>query len=350
MKLTQLFNKKNYKEPIEFLTTIIIIWSILYLFSGIIISLFSTIVGNVLLWISVIVLCYYNINYGIIIAIFLIFLYLTKKEKEGFQWTKQSAQDFLLIQNTINPNIVFDIDLIQKTQANQAEVDYFNKYGTWPWSPDVIQLYKDAVNKNPYIRTSPEDAVTQVKKIYNQSAILRILSYETKEGQFLLNGVLVRDTNGNPLEDLPSGFGTFGYTSGLIGDLQDDVIKCNSKEYPTLQRITYTGKGGIFNQQTKKITPVDYKDAENLIPGFTFINGPCNPCGPLNQTPDYSCPFKLNVKNKPPFISNVWQYLWNVKDTPLVSQPSFLTEYINPNEFPLLSELQTELNKQTTPN
>jgi hypothetical protein len=224
---------------------------------------------------------------------------------------------------------------------------YFNKYAIWPWSPDVIQLYKDAAKRNPYIRTSPEHAVMRVRKIYNQAAILRILSDETKEGQFLLNGVLVRDNDVNPFEDLPSGFGTFGYTSGLIGDLQDDVIKCSSKDDPSLQKITYTGKGGIFNQQTKTITPVDYKDAEQLIPGFTFVNGPCNPCGPLKETPDYSCPFKLNVKNHPPFISSVWQYLWGVKDTPLVSQPSFLNQYINPNEFPILSELQTELNKQT---
>ena len=114
----------------------------------------------------------------------------------------------------------------------------------------------------------------------------------------------------------------------------------------TLERITYTGKGGIFGEQTSKVSPVNYNDLENIIPGFEFLNGPCNPCGAINENPDYSCPFKLKVKNKSPFISNVWQKLWNINDNPLQSMPSFLSEYINPNEFPLLSELQSELNKQ----
>jgi hypothetical protein len=85
---------------------------------------------------------------------------------------------------------------------------------------------------------------------------------------------------------------------------------------------------------------------ENIIPGFTFLNGPCNPCGAINEKADYSCPFKLNVKKQSPFISDVWQYLWNINDNPLESRPSFLSEYINPNSFPLLSELQTELKKE----
>jgi hypothetical protein len=345
-----LLNKKNNAEIVGILTILVLLWSILYLIPQIFVSLFHTILGNLILFIIVLLVSGYNYIYGIILGISFIVIYRfnqLSKFQEGFQWTKKSTQDFLAIQNTINPNKVFDVNTIQNVQASQEEVDYFNKNGIWPWSQDVIQLYQEAVSKNPYIRTSPQDAVAQTRKIYNQAAILEILSYQTKEGQFLLNGVLVRDISGNPLEELPSGYGDFGYNSGLIGDLRDDIIKCNSKEFPSLQRITYTGKGGIFNQQTKKITPVDFNDAEKVIPGFTFVNGPCNPCGPLNQTPDYSCPFKLNVKNKPPFISNIWQYLWEVKDTPLVSQPSFLNQYINPNEFPLLSELQTELNKQT---
>jgi hypothetical protein len=238
--------------------------------------------------------------------------------------------------------------MIQQNQASQEEVDYFNKNGIWPWSQEVIELYKQAVSNNPYIRTLPKDAVNFARTRYNQSAILRILSYQTKEGQFLLNGVLVLDPSGNKMEELPSGFGDFGYNSGLIGNLKDNVIKCTSSSSNSkLEKITYTGKGGIFGQQTKKISNVNYNDLEKLIPGFTFINKPCNPCGALNENPDYSCGFKLIVKNKPPYISSVWQYLWGVNDDPLVSQPSFLSENINPNEFPLLSELQTELNKKT---
>ena len=93
-----------------------------------------------------------------------------------------------------------------------------------------------------------------------------------------------------------------------------------------------------------------YLEAANPCFGFTFLNKPCNPCGAMAEKPDYSCAYRLRVKDKPPFISSVWQYLWGINDNPLESQPSFLSESINPNEFPLLSELQTELQKQNTNN
>jgi hypothetical protein len=85
---------------------------------------------------------------------------------------------------------------------------------------------------------------------------------------------------------------------------------------------------------------VDNNDLENVIPGFSFTNGPCNPCGALKQTADYSCPFQLNVKNTPN-VSAVWKYLWK-EDSPLVSQPSLLSEGKNKNKnvFPLLFESQ----------
>jgi hypothetical protein len=347
--LKNILNENNKTKLIGLLTIIVLLWLVLYFIPEIFVSLFNTILGNIILLIVVILVSLQDYRYGIVVGFVFLVIYRFKMlTKEGFAWNQKSTQDFLLLQNTLNPKVIYDVNMIQKNQASQEEVDFFNKNGIWPWSQEVQELYKQAVMDNPYIRTSPQDAVNYARQRYNQAAILRIISYQTKEGQFLLNGVLVRDPSGNKMEDLPSGFGKFGYNSGLIGDLNDDVIKCTSSSTDSkLEKITYTGKGGIFNQQTKKITDVDYNDLENIIPGFTFVNGACNPCGALNENPDYSCPFKLEVKNKPPFISSVWQYLWQVKDEPLVSQPSFLSENINPDEFPLLSELQTELNKQT---
>jgi hypothetical protein len=170
----------------------------------------------------------------------------------------------------------------------------------WPWSEAVKLLYEEAVSNNPYIRNSVKDEVNTARKKYNQAAILRVLSYQSNEGRFLISGVQVRDPNGNEKEDLPSGFGSFGYESGLIGKLYNDVIKCNSSSNNSkLERIKYTGKGGIYGEQTKEVTDVDYNDLENIIPGFSFINGPCNPCGALNEKADYSCRFRLNVEDKP---------------------------------------------------
>ena len=270
------------------------------------------------------------------------------KSKEGFTWSEESEKNFLLIQNSINPKIIFDTNTIKNNQATQEEVDYFNKNGVWPWSQKTKDLYVEALNTNPYVRTLSENELNYVMSIYNESAILRLLSYQTKEGQFLLNGVLIVDPSGNKMEELPSGFGDFVYNSELMQDRRDDIIKCNMTDSnnATLERIKYTGKGGIFGEQKKSVTPVDYNDLENIIPGFTFLNGPCNPCGALNVNPDYSCPFKLTVKNKPPFISSVWQYIWNINDNPIETIPTFINEDIDPNEFPILSEIQGELKKK----
>jgi hypothetical protein len=285
--------------------------------------------------------------YGLLTGLILLIIYRFSQISRKESFTTTSERDFLLIQNTINKQNVFDMNII-KSQASQEELDYFNTNGIWPWSQKVIELYEEAVNRNPYIRTVPEQAVNYARTIYNEAAILRVLSYQTKEGQFLLNGVLVKDPSGNKMEELPSGFGNFPYEAGLLENRVDDIIKCSMKDErnPTLERVRYTGKGGIFGEQTKKVTPVDYKDLEKIIPGFTFLNKPCNPCGALAADPDYSCAYKLRVKDKPPFISDVWQYLWGINDNPLESQPSFLTENINRDEFPLLSELQSELKKQ----
>jgi hypothetical protein len=345
MKLKNLFNDENKTKLIGLLTILVGIWLVLYFIPEIFVSLFNTILGNLILILSVLLVSANNRMYGLITGLTLLILYrFSRLSRENF--TTDSEKKFLLIENTINKQNIFDMNTIN-SQASQEELDYFNENGMWPWSQKVIELYEEAINRNPYIRTLPEQATNYARTIYNEAAILRLLSYQTKEGQFLLNGVLVKDPSGNKMEEVPSGFGNYPYEAGLIENRVDDIIKCNMKDEknPTLERIRYTGKG-IFGEQTEKQTQVDYNDLEKIIPGFTFLNKPCNPCGAIAATPDYSCAYRLRVKNKPPFISDVWQYLWGINDNPLESQPSFLTENINPNEFPLLSELQTELQKQ----
>ena len=349
-KIKKLFNNDNRTKLIGILTMLVFLWVILYLIPDLFVSLFNTLLGNFILLVATILVLSYNIKYGLCLGLILIILYRfshISREKEGFTWNKGDENDFLLIQDTINPNIVFDMNIIKK-QASQAELNYFNDNGRWPWSENTKKLYKEAVNKNPFVRNYDEDAVDDAMTVYNEAAILRILSYQTKEGQMLINGVLVPNPSGNKLEELPSGFGDFVYKSGLAEDRTKDIIKCNISKTTgsKLERITFTGHDGIYNAQTKKVTPVDYNDLENIIPGFKFLNGPCNPCGSMDQPPDYSCPFRLELKGQPPFISSVWQSLWNITDNPLQSKPTFLKEYIDPEKFPLLNELQSELNKK----
>jgi hypothetical protein len=276
-----------------------------------------------------------NIKYGILLLILLILLIIyfvktitktktkTKKQTiENFQLTDQSIQDFLKIQNTNYPHKNFDMEKIQQ-QTSQEEMNYFLQNRKWPWSQKVIDLYTEAISNNKLIRSDPLEAIEYARTIYNQQAIMNILSYQTKEGDFLINGLSIHNTNPktnpNPLEDLPSGYGSFGYESGLITE-KNDIIKCNIDPFNNnshLEKTHYTGKGGIFGEQTKKITPLNYNNLEAEIPGFKFIDGPCNPCSIFNNPSDYSCRYQLNIKNhinnnNENEISSVWKYLWKM--------------------------------------
>ena len=130
-------------------------------------------------------------------------------------------------------------------------------------------------------------------------------------------------------------------------------------------------QGQYDESQYKQVyTEVEASDLENIIPGFKFVSQPCNPCVALNSPPNYTCPFTLDLSNNNSQgqpnnlfsnnISKVWQYLWGINTDPLQSVPSSTSETntsanANPNDFPLLSQIQVELNglfttqTQTTP-
>lgn len=319
MKLPTLRNNKI--QLIGLLTILLGLWTILYFIPQLFLSFFNTFLGNLILLITVLLVFMNNRIYGITLAVVFIILFRFHQLSEGFvnnraqsHFTEDSKSQFIKIQETINPHKVFDMNVMEN-QATQEELDYFNENGVWPWSEKVIELYKDAVNRNSYVRQDPDNATNYARTIYNENAIIRILTYQSKEGQFLLNGVLVKDPS-NEVEQLPNGFGSFPYSSGLMEDRTYDVIKCNlknSNSIPTLERIKYTGKG-LFGEQTKEISSVDYTQLDRLLPGFTFLNEPCNPCGSMASNPDYSCAYKLKDKkdNKSSTISNIWKYLWNI--------------------------------------
>jgi hypothetical protein len=248
-------------------------------------------------------------------------LYSHTNEKEGFTWNQQSTDKFLEIQKLINPEIVFNASEIQQ-QASQQEVNYFNQHGRWPWSDEVKKLYTESLDNNPYVRTSPEDAINTISTIYNEKAILQMLSWQSKEGKFLLNGVSINTGKSNPYEDLPSGWGDYAFNSKQISK-NNNIIKCgynnqnndkskNKSDELSLQEIEHRGNDGIVYNHVKKTTQVDYNNLEKLIPGFSFLKAPCNPCEALNNPPNYNCQFELNVRGEKKGISPIWQYLWGL--------------------------------------
>jgi hypothetical protein len=238
-------------QIIGLLSIFVVLWLIFYAIPSLFLSLFHTFLGNIILLISVLLISIsYSVYYGIIIGIILIILYQISHpsvlvSKESF-WTPESTNTFLQIQNTINRNKNFDVSVLEK-QASQKEVDYFNKHGMWPWSKRVKDWFIAATNRNTYIRSYPPDAMMKARTVYNENAIQQVLSSKVLDRGIILQ---VRDP------DL-TGFGDFGYTSGLITNITNPNSEIIRKDYKTggLEKIKFLGYGGILGEQVKQITP-----------------------------------------------------------------------------------------------
>lgn len=336
LKIKNILNEENKTIALGLLTIIIGLWTIMYLIPDIFFSLFHTFLGNIILLIGTILVTSNNMVYGFIMLVSIIILYrfsILTKTKEGFStstWSKKSINDFLDYQKTMRPEMVFDIEQIQK-QTTQKDVDYYMKYKMWPWSPKVIALYKENVGRNPFVREDPDAAVKYARRIYNENAILQILSLQTKEGRFLVDGIAITTEDKNKANR--DGAGMYVYSSGLIrpdNDVNTTIIKCGATAtdaHTGLIEEKVLEKGGediemgigmsnFFKQKVKESTPISYMDLEKKIPGFQFIDKPCNPCGALDDPPTYKCKYKIELpynSYEPKGISNVWKYLWNIK-------------------------------------
>ena len=244
----------------------------------------------------------------ILVIIYFLFSRSTSTKKEGFTWNNNLTQQFLEIQQTQNPGIVFDPEEIQK-QASEQELEYFVKNNKWPWSDDTTNLYVQALNNNPYVRTSPEDAVNTIQSIYNENAVLQMLSWQATEGKFLLDGVYLKDNNA-----MPNGWGDFQYNSGQMS--RGTVYKCayDANGNIGMVKVKNTGFNGITSARETETTSISDSDLETTIPGFQFINEgqTCNPCEALNNPPNYNCPFTIQTSGTSGGTSAIWKYLWGL--------------------------------------
>jgi hypothetical protein len=214
-----------------------------------------------------------------VVAVFIIrvvYKYFNNVVKEGFdskvKWSSDLVSRFNAYQDSVNMNNnQMNVAVLQE-QVSSEEVEHFLKTGYWTWSEDIKNLYLESVRQNPMIKIDPDYALDYAMKIYNENSVKNLLSWNTKEGQFLLYG----------------------------GTNKNNIIKCSDDANPVLQKT-------IENGGVKSILNIDI---ENEMPGFTFVNEPCNPCSVLNNKSDYSCPFKLNIKGDNE-TSDIWKILWN---------------------------------------
>ena len=196
--------------------------------------------------------------------IILFLLFYSNRYIEGFEngWNNQLINEFLSYQNLYNPHYIFDMNILQK-QVTAHEARQYLKIGEWYWTPEIERIYKNMIEKDN-IPNHPYFAMKKAKRIYNQVAIQELLSWNTKEGKFILNGA--------------------------------NKIKCNIN--------------GQIENNNHLISP---QELPSLLNGFQFIKQPCNPCEILQEdVPNYNCPFTINTGNGNK-VSPIWAYLWGMK-------------------------------------
>jgi hypothetical protein len=264
---TNIINKLNYKKIKKF-------------FNVIIITIIVIICNCILIFVIIYIFKWFN------------------NLKEGFQWSQDSIDKFKILQSTINPQSHFNMQMIQK-QASEEEGKELLKTGVWPWSKETEYLYMDAVDREPIVRLTPGFSMQKAKTMYNENAIKQMISWNTKEGQFLLNGSYNKNKNDNNNNNNKNTIKCFSYV--------DKPSELKKIQIDGLQRLGFTDL--LNGYKKEKIIAIENENVPNEMPGFSFIGKPCNPCAPLDN--DYSCPFRLNVKGDDS-VSDIWKTLWNI--------------------------------------
>ena len=260
----------------------------LYIQPNIIIFLFTNIISILLFIIIIIIIGFYNSSFSFgLLMIFIIFIITINTSKEGYQsitWSKELIEKFIEYQYYHNPIYIFDMNIIQK-QVSPKEAENYFKNGKWIWSPEIEEMYKYAILTNPNINYNQLSSLEQAQKIYNETAIKEILGWNSKEGNFILNGAVIGQS-----KHLPKNI-----NNTIQCDSDGNMLKIINKNvdiYP-----------GYMIQNKTKLSP---EEIPKVLNGFKFINKPCNPCSNL-----YDCPFTLNVGDGGE-ISPIWSYLWKL--------------------------------------
>ncbi len=333
--------------------SVFIIFSLLiYLKPELFISIFGTILGNIILIALVLGLSFYHFKSALAVGLFFFMLILVVRrssiqkitdldlkvgvgvKKEGFTnntttgtntWSSTLVDEFVKFQKVLNPNINYDMSIVQK-QATPSEVNYLFKNNKWPWSDKLQTLYKEAISQNSFVHVDPGISMMDAQQIYNETAMKELLSYNTKEGTFLLHGA------------------TIGHTKNLPSNINNTIVcSTNSNDKSILEKIVYNGYDSIYGNLSTTVTEVNYNDLPNQINGFKFLGAPCNPCVALKSNPEYTCPFALNTGNGYE-VSPIWQMLWNLTPESLTTSTTS-TKSSDTSNFPILSQLKKEVNQ-----
>jgi len=230
------------------------------------------------------------------------------KNIEGFSlsgntfvpWSKDLVHRFKVYQATVGENnYQYNMYILQQ-QATAADAEHLLSTGYWPWSDDTKQKYMDAVAVSPLISIDPGEAANNAMKIYNENAIKEQLAFNTKEGKFLIYGTVLNNDNNNDNDNQK-----YGVFNG--NKLNPTTIKCSDDIHSSvLQKKVFNGYNLWNGYKNTTTTKIQNQDIPSEVAGFSFVNGPCNPC-------DYTCPFRIDIGDKSGNrISPVWADLWGL--------------------------------------
>ena len=386
---------KNNNLFIGIILVFIVFALIIYMKPQLFIFLFNTILGNCLLGLGIVLLGLFDVKWAVGLAALLVILYqtvhlsggnrgsgsVTDNKKEGMTslssssilsdpsdpsdpssssernavytvttWPQQTITNFINFQKVHNPNLTFDINILQQ-QATAAEVQSLFENNIWPWSDDIKQMYQDAMANNWNVSVSLGSSLNTAQSIYNQTAIMELLAWNTKEGEFLIDGAVI------------------GQSANMPSNV-NNIVRCSSSSSSSssssgssniLEQVIYTGYNSISGNLQSQVTPVSNSDIPSIVNGFQFLGtGSCNPCSALDYPPNYSCPFSINTGNGAS-VSPIWQKLWGLGGSSSSGSSSSLGADIVPSnissggtslsekQFPLLTQLTNELSDAAAP-
>jgi hypothetical protein len=145
-------------------------------------------------------------------------------DKWGYGWGDNVVKHFLGLQSTINPQYIFNVNMLQK-YISKDEVNEFLANGKWNWSDETKKQYLNYINRDPRSKdwVNPSFDMNLLQTVYSESAIKKLIGSEgcgdVKRNN--INGFIQEENIGVLYEGREkdgSGIRTFGVNSGLLSN------------------------------------------------------------------------------------------------------------------------------------
>ena len=226
---------------------------------------------------------------GLVICIFILYLLNVFSNKESFipnitlapvTYTASTVKQL----NAKNEDAKasgkpqLSIEDLQKIGVPENSVKQFISTGKWPWRPEFIDTIKQQMmNASDNNSGNITDTLTQYQSFYPEELVVLF-----SLGSFT-----------TPFTDVAR-------TKKLACNIDSTTKKAIGNGMYTLD-----GSGNITTSL------VDNAQLPKLIPGFTFLSSPCNPCNIFNG--NYDCPFAYPDSNgKTLFPGFLMEYGWGI--------------------------------------